>query len=215
MIHWRLHGWQRTVGGTTQNSRLQRSNIVSSSHTPPTLWDAGPEPNRIISRTWLLLFFWLWKCCSQIFSCPYFQGRHPSVSCCLQRALDDSQHSMLGLDGSGLQHKGSVKNRNALLSLGLSHNSSLSEAPHCPHTCLKSSCYSRSSTDKVDVCRFVSVELICCFCLAWTKCCKNLSVDLEHFWILLFHQVTETPPKAWLQHRQLKDLNWVQEGSIN
>ena len=149
------------------------------------------------------------------FSCPYFQGRHPSVSCCLQRALDDSQHSMLGLDSSGLQHKGSVKNRNALLSLGLSHNSSLSEAPHCPHTCLKSSCYSRSSTDKVDVYRFVSVELICCFCLAWTKCCKNLSVDLEHFWILLFHQGTETPPKAWLQHRELKDLNWVQEGSIN
>ncbi|CAL8318291.1 unnamed protein product [Lota lota] len=75
-------------------------------------------------------------------------GRHPSMSYCLQRPLDDSKHSMAGLDCGVLKHKGSKKNRNALVSLNLSHNSGLIEAPHC-HTCLNSCCYSRSSTDKV------------------------------------------------------------------
>ncbi|XP_056434963.1 coiled-coil domain-containing protein 62-like [Gadus chalcogrammus] len=76
-------------------------------------------------------------------------GRHPSVSFCLQRALDDSQNSMAGLVCSVLKHKGSMKNQNDLVSLDLSHNSGLSEASHCPHTSLKSSCCSRTSTDKV------------------------------------------------------------------
>ena len=133
------------------------------------MWDTGPEPNPILSRPWLL-FFWLRKSCSQFFLCSCFQGRHPSVSFCLQRALDDSQNSMAGLVCSVLKHKCSMKNQNDLVSLSLSHNSGLSEASHCPHTSLKSSCYSRTSTDKVDVCRLVSVELLCCFCLAWTKC---------------------------------------------
>ncbi|CAL8278197.1 unnamed protein product [Merluccius merluccius] len=49
-------------------------------------------------------------------------GRHPTVSCCLQRVLDDTKHSAASLGCSVLKDKGSGKNRDALVSLNLSRD---------------------------------------------------------------------------------------------